>query len=56
MHEHEFTRHVPRKIAGGKFTAWVDERFIYASPYQPVDEMQWMWRCACGEQGYEVPA
>jgi hypothetical protein len=48
VHVHKFERCQLTPIAGGRFTAWVRESVARIEPTPDA------WRCACGEQGYEI--
>jgi len=57
MHEHEFEEYVGIRVFGGTATAWVPVVHVEnVGAFTNVDRAPHMQRCACGEQGYEVPA
>ena len=52
MHSHEFEKYIGIPVFGGTSWAWVPAVHVDRAP---VDAPA-MERCACGEQGYKVPA
>jgi hypothetical protein len=60
-HEHTFEPYIGlpiKRVRARRIVetmAWVPKRKVYVSPADPT-KLPEMLRCACGEQGYEIPA
>lgn len=51
-HEHRFEKYAGIPVFGELATfAWVPLRHVTGD----LDNVPKMWRCECGQQGYEVP-